>query len=85
MSLNLFGESLETLTCSRAGCTKPARFNVNWRNPKIHSEDRVKIWLACAEHEDYLSEYLAARDFPVLVTPLGEAVDRVPSTDGPQA
>ena len=85
MSLTLFGDGPDTFTCSRAGCTRTAQFNVNWRNPKIHSEDRVKVWLACDEHQDYLSEYLAARDFPVVVTPIGEVVDRVPAPDGKQA
>lgn len=64
--------------CSRAGCTSPADWNVNWRNPRIHGEDRVKIWLACAEHVDYLRDYLATRGFPVVVTPIGETVSRVP-------
>jgi hypothetical protein len=53
---------------------------VNWRNPKIHGAERVKVWLACDEHRDYLAEYLAARDFPVLVTPVGEKIDRLPQT-----
>lgn len=66
-------------TCSRAGCRNDATFNVNWRNPRIHSEDRVKIWLACDEHRDYLEEYLATRNFPVVVTPLGVTVEVVPS------
>jgi hypothetical protein len=69
---------VDSPTCSRAGCTAPAEFNVNWRNPKIHSADRVKVWLACADHVDYLREFLAARDFPVLVTPIDEPVDSVP-------
>lgn len=68
-----------TERCSRAGCTEPSAWNVNWRNPRIHSEDRVKIWLACDEHVDYLRDYLATRDFPVVVTPLGTRVERVPS------
>lgn len=65
--------------CSRAGCTDAAEWNVNWRNPRIHSEDRVKVWLACAGHVEYLRDYLATRNFPVVVTPLGESVERVPS------
>jgi hypothetical protein len=64
--------------CSRAGCASAAAWNVNWRNPKIHTPDRVKVWLACDEHRDYLREFLAARDFPVLVTPVGESIDRLP-------
>ena len=63
--------------CSRAGCTSAAEWNVNWRNPRIHSVDRVKIWLACAEHVVYLRDYLETRDFPVVVSPLGVGVERV--------
>ena len=56
--------------CSRAGCRAPARWRIDWRNPRIHSADRVKSWTACDEHRDYLREYLAAREFPVSVHPL---------------
>jgi hypothetical protein len=49
--------------CSRAGCAAAAEFQVVWRNPKIHSEERRKIWLACLEHRDYLVDYLAVRSF----------------------
>ncbi len=64
--------------CSRAGCREPARWNVNWRNPRLHPAERVKVWLACEGHRDFLHAYLATRDFPVLVTPFGETVERVP-------
>jgi hypothetical protein len=64
--------------CSRAGCSAAAQFTVNWRNPKIHSADRVKVWHACAEHVEFLHDYLATRDFPVLVAILGEPVVSVP-------
>ena len=65
--------------CSRAGCTADATWNVNWRNPRIHGPERVKIWLACDEHADYLRDYLSSRNFPVLVTAVGVTVDVVPS------
>ena len=65
--------------CSRAGCVNDAAWNVNWRNPRIHTEDRVKIWLACGEHVDYLHDYLSSRGFPVEVTPQGTAIERLPS------
>jgi len=55
------------LRCSRAGCRSAATVAVNWRNPKIHAEDRVKVWLACDEHSEYLREYLANRGFPVSI------------------
>lgn len=56
--------------CSRAGCRTPAQWRIEWRNPRIHSPERRKIWVACDEHRDYLRDYLAARDFPVSVAPL---------------
>jgi hypothetical protein len=71
------GEELPP-TCSRAHCTHAATWRVNWRNPRIHSSDRVKVWLACDEHRGFLSEYLASRSFPVVVTPLAESVDALP-------
>lgn len=66
--------------CSRAGCRAHAAWNVNWRNPRIHGEDRVKVWLACDAHRGYLHDYLDSRGFPVVVTPLGVEVDRVEAT-----
>jgi hypothetical protein len=63
--------------CSSAGCVTPAVWRVNWRNPRIHSEDRVKVWLACDAHRDTLSDYLATRGFPVTVSALDEPVDVV--------
>lgn len=67
------GAPASTDNCSRAGCRRPAGWRLDWRNPRIHTEDRVKTWLACAEHVDYLREFLAARDFPLSVRPLHEA------------
>ncbi|MFC5930260.1 hypothetical protein [Cryobacterium melibiosiphilum] len=59
-----------TDTCSRAGCRETAAWRLDWRNPRIHTEDRVKTWVACGDHVDYLREFLAARDFPLSVSPL---------------
>jgi hypothetical protein len=64
--------------CSRAGCELRATYTVNWRNPKIHSPERVKVWHACDDHVEYLHDYLGARDFPVLVAPIGTEVTFVP-------
>lgn len=55
--------------CSRAGCRSEGRWRIEWRNPKIHTEERRKIWLACDEHVSFLREFLAARDFPLEVVP----------------
>jgi hypothetical protein len=67
MSLFDLGNDPDVAQCSRAGCRAPASSRVEWRNPKIHTADRVKVWLACDEHVDYLRDFLAARDFPVQV------------------
>ncbi|WP_217184153.1 hypothetical protein [Streptomyces sp. AC495_CC817] len=58
---------MSAMECSRAGCRDAATMQVVWRNPRIHSADREKIWLACDEHVGFLRDYLAARDFPVTV------------------
>jgi hypothetical protein len=71
-----FGEP--GIRCSAAGCAEDAAFRVNWRNPRIHTPDRVKVWLACPEHRDTLADYLGTRGFPVQVTALDVELDRVP-------
>lgn len=73
----MIGGSTDELRCSRAGCRSDAAWNVNWRNPRIHTIDRVKVWLACDEHSEYLRDYLDTRGFPVVLTPLGVTVERV--------
>jgi len=73
----VIGGSTDELRCSRAGCRSDAAWNVNWRNPRIHTIDRVKVWLACDEHSEYLRDYLDTRGFPVVLTPLGVTVERV--------
>lgn len=64
--------------CSASGCTSAAAWRVNWRNPRIHSVDRVKVWLACDAHRPTLAAYLSTRGFPVLVSGLDFSVDAVP-------
>ena len=64
--------------CSSAGCTTDAAWRVNWRNPRIHTEDRVKVWLACDAHRGTLADYLGTRGFPVVVSPLDQPVQVVP-------
>jgi len=60
----------ETAICSRAGCRARATWRIEWRNPRIHSADRRKTWVACDEHRDFLRDFLVTRDFPVEVAPL---------------
>lgn len=65
-------------TCSRAGCPAEAVHRVEWRNPRIHGPERVKTWLACEEHVDYLRAFVAERGFPVRVRSLADPVDEEP-------
>lgn len=53
--------------CSRAGCRDEATWSLVWRNPKIHTPDRRKTWLACAEHLEVLRTFLTDRSFPLEV------------------
>jgi hypothetical protein len=53
----------EDWTCSARGCQKPATFDLRWNNPKIHTPERRKHWLACDEHRESLSRFLGARGF----------------------
>ncbi|HSP53716.1 MAG TPA: hypothetical protein VLO00_12545 [Cryobacterium sp.] len=75
------GAELATTSCSRAGCRESPGWRLDWRNPRIHDEDRVKTWLACDLHVDYLRDFLASRDFPLTVSPLPV----LPPSTGPEA
>lgn len=52
-----------SLTCSAKGCSSPAVWSLLWNNPKLHTPDRRKSWLACDEHRSTLSDFLGARGF----------------------
>jgi hypothetical protein len=52
-----------TLTCSAKGCSSPAVWSLLWNNPKLHTPDRRKSWLACDEHRTTLGDFLGARGF----------------------
>ena len=58
------------LRCSAKGCQRDAVWQLLWRNPKIHTADRTKQWLACDDHRESLSDFLASRDFPLTVEKL---------------
>ncbi len=62
----------EALMCSRTRCTVPAKWAIQWRNPKIHTADRRKNWLACDEHLPVLRDFLEARSFPLQVVAVDE-------------
>ena len=51
------------LTCSARDCRNAAAWSLLWNNPKIHTPDRRKVWLACDEHRESLGDFLRARSF----------------------
>lgn len=58
------------LICSAKGCTAPATWSLLWNNPKLHTPDRRKTWLACEAHKASLSDFLGARGFLKETEPL---------------
>ncbi|MFF4578935.1 hypothetical protein [Streptomyces sp. NPDC001389] len=53
----------ETPTCSAKGCRDAAVWVLAWNNPKLHTPERRKTWLACEEHRAHLSRFLDVRGF----------------------
>jgi len=53
----------EEMLCSAKGCRRTATWALEWNNPKLHTPDRRKTWLACDEHRESLSEFLDRRGF----------------------
>jgi hypothetical protein len=51
------------LICSYKGCKSGAHWLLRWNNPRLHTPDRRKTWLACDEHREYLSRFLSSRGF----------------------
>ena len=64
-------------TCSAKGCAEPATWELRWNNPKLHTPERRKTWLACDQHKQSLGDFLAARSF------LREVVPHDGPHDGP--
>jgi hypothetical protein len=60
------------LICSARGCRAAARYGLHWRNPALHDPSRRKTWLACADHQASLAEFLAARAFLIEVEELDD-------------
>jgi hypothetical protein len=57
--------------CSARDCRGPAQWRLEWRNPRIHTAERVKTWLACDAHRQGLADFLSARSFLLDVVAFG--------------
>ena len=55
--------TVEAAICSAKGCSVTAVYDLRWNNPKLHTPDRRKSWLACEEHRTTLGDFLQARGF----------------------
>jgi hypothetical protein len=54
---------VDPLICSAKGCRAEASWQLRWNNPKLHTPERRKIWLACDVHRVTLGDFLTARGF----------------------
>ncbi|GGO91438.1 hypothetical protein GCM10011584_25510 [Nocardioides phosphati] len=68
------------LTCSAKGCAADAAWALRWNNPKIHTPDRRKAWLACEEHKASLTDFLGARGFLRETEPIADFVPETPAS-----
>lgn len=66
--------------CSGKGCRARAQWALVWNNPRLHTPDRRKVWLACDEHREHLAGFLAARSFLLEVVPFDDLEHRTPPT-----
>ncbi|WP_210602258.1 hypothetical protein [Brevibacterium oceani] len=51
------------LQCSAKDCRASATRAILWNNPRLHTPERKKTWLACDDHLDHLRDFLTLRDF----------------------
>jgi len=58
--------------CSSRGCRREGVIALRWNNPKLHSPERRKTWLACAEHTAALADFLTVRGFLRESVPVGQ-------------
>ena len=61
--------------CSAKGCRAAARHAVVWNNPKLHTAERRKVWLACDDHRASLADFVALRGFLIEVVPVEALTD----------
>ena len=62
----------EELVCSGKGCRTEAAWGLLWNNPKIHTPQRRKVWLACGDHREHLETFLGARGFLRSTVPVAD-------------
>ena len=61
--------------CSARRCREHAVWALRWNNPRLHTAERRKTWLACDEHLGHLTEFLQLRGFLRDTVPLDDLVE----------
>ena len=49
-----------------------ATWALRWNNPSLHTPQQRKTWLACAQHQRSLADFLSAREFLRETLPVAE-------------
>ncbi|MBL0888064.1 hypothetical protein [Myceligenerans indicum] len=65
-------DAVGELVCSAKGCRAEAGWGLLWNNPRLHTPERRKVWLACDDHREHLGQFLSARGFLRHTVPAGE-------------
>ncbi|HEY8717925.1 MAG TPA: hypothetical protein VIM26_04930 [Pengzhenrongella sp.] len=76
-------DTIKELVCSARGCGAEAQWGLLWNNPKLHTAERRKVWLACDDHREHLEQFLGARDFLRGTVPVSELEMSGDETSGP--
>jgi len=76
-------DAIHEPVCRARGCGAEAQWGLLWNNPRLHTPERRKVWLACAEHRTTLEEYLSTRGLHRSTVPVSEL--RVAADDEPSA
>lgn len=77
MSVEATRPAARAITCSAKGCRKDAEYGLLWNNPKLHTPERRKAWMACQEHAGSLAGYLQKRGFLKGSIPVSEMTDEM--------
>jgi hypothetical protein len=63
--------------CSAKGCRASATWKLRWNNPRLHTPEYRKTWLACDDHRQSLGDFLEVRRFLREVQPFSPASPRL--------
>jgi hypothetical protein len=69
------------LVCSARACRNTATWALRWNNPRLHTPERRKTWLACDSDLESLTGFLQLRGFLCETVP----VEQLPAPDPPPA